>query len=769
MDLTRFVRSKAVFSLLVASLTVCFPSLGWSARSQGSAACVSFEDGGLATFADLAQKSRTGAWSRVVAKEIVLSLDGEMYRLSPGKSSLDGGDLLVKGGALVGSQGAPGKFFARFDIRDSTLTLHILGADQKMVSVSLDDKAHNPNCPNGFSGVTTSRLLEKAERLANGGAAPVPGKCGSDERSFFRGGLSQPGGASKGGGVIRTESLPTYTINLGIDIHPTLNRIDGMWEMCYNNISCMLTGMPGGIGRIDAINPQIDQAELEFNYLVPTLDVDFVRAVVPTVFNTAVPSYGGYTGSTNLSNWLKSFQAYNAAVRPEQLHRTGSPGRVDLYLLFVDPSIPFDGNERGRATVGNICTGDATAVIEYGARTSDFINILIAHEIAHTFGQSAHIDSPANIMMSSIDPFAELHFLSSTMDTMRRVLATNYTTGCGTSVSGSSCYAACSGSGVGPTQTPTATATATSTATRTATATPTSTNTATRTATPTATSTATPAATRTATPTATGTPTHTLTPTRTATATPTSTSTATRTATATSTPVTKVTETPTPTPTATATETSTPTPTPTATQTPTSTPTTTPTSTPTPVPPAITDDTVRVPWLTSSEPLTIFVTSTTTVGDFDGFMGAKRICEARARAAGIGGASFYPLLSSRNRSASSIFGTSTAARSIVNRAGIRVASSISGLWRALLRPVTYTEFGKVATVSQVWTGSTAAGAAAERCNNPADSAQLYAWNTALSTQRGRYGSATLAGSTLSRGVGTCNAKYALYCIGIRGQ
>jgi len=150
-------------------------------------------------------------------------------------------------------------------------------------------------------------------------------------------------------------------------------------------------------------------------------------------------------------------------------------------------------------------------------------------------------------------------------------------------------------------------------------------------------------------------------------------------------------------------------------------------------------------------------------------MGAKKICEDRARAAGIGGPSFYPLLSSRNRSAQSIFGTNRAARSIVNRAGVAVATSINGLWGTLVKPVTYNEFGKASTVTQVWTGSTAVGAAAERCNNLADAAQRYAWNTALSTQKGRYGNSTLTAQWLSRAIGTCNAKYALYCIGIRGK
>ncbi len=214
-------------------------------------------------------------------------------------------------------------------------------------------------------------------------------------------------------------------------------------------------------------------------------------------------------------------------------------------------------------------------------------------------------------------------------------------------------------------------------------------------------------------------------------------------------------EEPTATPTAeepTATPAATDTATPVPTDTPTPAPTATPTETPTPVP--------TVP----TEFRRVFVTSTTTNGNFpDGVEGADAFCQARADAAGLPGR-FVAWLSTGN--------STTQARDRLENApvpyfrvdGVKVADDFNDVVDGSLdAPIVVDEFGVTRGAFEgVWTGTAADGTGVSGFN---DNVRCRQWKSDASGDGGRVGSSNVMdnGWTNSGSNFPCNSAKRLYC------
>lgn len=214
----------------------------------------------------------------------------------------------------------------------------------------------------------------------------------------------------------------------------------------------------------------------------------------------------------------------------------------------------------------------------------------------------------------------------------------------------------------------------------------------------------------------------------------------------TATPTLAPTEEPTATPAAT--DTATPVPT----DTPTPLPTSTPTDTPTPVP--------TVP----TEFRRVFVTSTTTNGNFpDGVEGADAFCQARADTAGLPGR-FVAWLSTGN--------STTQARDRLENApvpyfrvdGVQVADDFNDLVDGSLdAPINIDEFGATRGAFEgVWTGTAADGTGVSGFN---DNVRCRQWTSDASGDGGRVGSSNVIdnGWTNSGSNFSCNSAKRLYC------
>lgn len=216
-------------------------------------------------------------------------------------------------------------------------------------------------------------------------------------------------------------------------------------------------------------------------------------------------------------------------------------------------------------------------------------------------------------------------------------------------------------------------------------------------------------------------------------------------------------------------------PTSTPTRTPTSAPPATATSTPaplvtptaTPLPGFITPTQTAIPtwsppW-SATEPLRVFISSGTYSGNMGGREGARQRCQQLANAVpALAGTTWYPLLSDATWNALSITGASPSSQPIYNMNGTIIASNRQALWNAqnvsLSSGVTCHEDGSLASVSSVYSGTSAAGFATLHCSNWTSA------SAAISVQIGQSLTATaswIGDSSLA----SCDALRPIYCIG----
>jgi hypothetical protein len=215
----------------------------------------------------------------------------------------------------------------------------------------------------------------------------------------------------------------------------------------------------------------------------------------------------------------------------------------------------------------------------------------------------------------------------------------------------------------------------------------------------------------------------------------------------------------------TATPTRTPTIAPPATSTATPIPAPTATATPLPIlptptpggPPAWT-----IPW-GATEPLRIFVSSATYVGNIGGLEGARQKCQQLADAVpALAGTKWFPLMSDSAWNAVNITGVSPSSQPIYNMDGSVIASSRAALWNAQNTPlssgVTCREDSSRASSSSVYTGTSASGLATSHCSN---------WHDNSPATTVQLGQTLMASSTWigALPLSSCDALRPIYCIG----
>jgi len=215
----------------------------------------------------------------------------------------------------------------------------------------------------------------------------------------------------------------------------------------------------------------------------------------------------------------------------------------------------------------------------------------------------------------------------------------------------------------------------------------------------------------------------------------------------------------------TATPTLTPTTAPPATSTATPTPAPTATATPLPILPTPTPGgppAWSIPW-GATEPLRIFVSSATYVGNIGGLEGARQRCQQLADAVpALAGTKWFPLMSDSTWNAVNITGVSPSSQPIYNMDGTVIATSRAALWNAQNTPlssgVTCREDSSRASSSSVYTGTSASGLATSHCSN---------WHDNSPSTTAQLGQTLMASSTWigALPLSSCDALRPIYCIG----
>lgn len=163
------------------------------------------------------------------------------------------------------------------------------------------------------------------------------------------------------------------------------------------------------------------------------------------------------------------------------------------------------------------------------------------------------------------------------------------------------------------------------------------------------------------------------------------------------------------------------------------------------------------PW-SSTDPLTIFVSSSTHTGNLGGLEGARVICQNLANAQpALAGTTWYPILSDSTWDASSLTGKSASSGPIYNIDGSVIAATRAALWSggSLSTGVKGTETGAI-RYDNVYSGTTAVGAKGSSfCGN---------WTSTSGN--------VLIGATndtssywITGFVTACTVPYRIYCIG----
>lgn len=163
------------------------------------------------------------------------------------------------------------------------------------------------------------------------------------------------------------------------------------------------------------------------------------------------------------------------------------------------------------------------------------------------------------------------------------------------------------------------------------------------------------------------------------------------------------------------------------------------------------------PW-SATDPLTIFVSSSTHSGNLGGLEGARVICQNLADAQpALQGTTWYPLLSDASWDAVSLTGTSSLSSPIYRIDGSVIAANRSILWSggSLNVPVLKTEAGN-SQPSTPFTGTSATGTKTFfRCTN---------WTSA--SGNGTVGASDLTDSAwINHLLGGCSGPFPVYCIG----
>ena len=163
------------------------------------------------------------------------------------------------------------------------------------------------------------------------------------------------------------------------------------------------------------------------------------------------------------------------------------------------------------------------------------------------------------------------------------------------------------------------------------------------------------------------------------------------------------------------------------------------------------------PWSTT-DPLTIFVSSSTHTGDLGGLEGARVICQNLADAQPVlQGTTWYPILSDASWDAVSLTGTSSLSSPIYRIDGTVIAATRSALWSGgtLNAAVLKTEAGTI-QYSTPFTGTSSTGIKTFfRCTN---------WTS--NAGNGTVGASDLNDSAwINHLLGGCSGPYPIYCIG----
>ena len=163
------------------------------------------------------------------------------------------------------------------------------------------------------------------------------------------------------------------------------------------------------------------------------------------------------------------------------------------------------------------------------------------------------------------------------------------------------------------------------------------------------------------------------------------------------------------------------------------------------------------PWSTT-DPLTIFVSSSTHTGNLGGLEGARVICQNLANAQpALAGTTWYPILSDATWDASSVTGKSSASGPIYNIDGSVIAVTRAALWSggALSTGVKGTETGAI-RYDNVYTGTNATGG----------KTFPYCSNWTSTSGNGTIGGTNETTSSWITGFQTaCTVLYRIYCIG----
>lgn len=156
----------------------------------------------------------------------------------------------------------------------------------------------------------------------------------------------------------------------------------------------------------------------------------------------------------------------------------------------------------------------------------------------------------------------------------------------------------------------------------------------------------------------------------------------------------------------------------------------------------------------------VFVTSTTYNGNLGGSAGADSKCAARASAAGLTG-SYKAWISTTAEAASAH--TTQYGTSYVLTTGLDISTSYADLTDGtILRRIDRNEFGAAVAASNVWTGTTGAGAGTNNyCTNAGAD-----WTSSAGTKYGTVGRTdrTTAGWTSYVTQRACNVSARLYCV-----